>query len=184
MYEDDLVFAGRETRHERRETGNETSDKRQERTREGERREGRRDPEGYRISHKMSTLGNRQCLKKQRWRPGARNKLALVPSNDALSFTQPSQSTSTALRTPCAYKQTITTDLVQRPMARSNNRIGGVTATCLKVQTASALYAVRQHRLHFMAFFAAFIAFAFIAFFIALGAGAAAAAFFFAIAGS
>ena len=38
-YEDDLVFAGRETRHERRETGNETSDKRQERTREGERRE-------------------------------------------------------------------------------------------------------------------------------------------------
>ena len=141
--------------------------------------------EFQRISHKMSTLGNRQCPKKKRWRPGARNKLALVPSDDALSFTQPSQSTSTALRTPCAYKQTITTDLVQRPMARSNNRIDGVTATCLKVQTASALYAVRQHRLHFMAFFAAFIAFAFIAFFMAFGAaGAGAAAFFFAMASS
>merc|ERR1719473_1796404 len=32
-------------------------------------------------------------------------------------------------RTPCAYQQTIPIDLVQSPMARSNNRISGATAT-------------------------------------------------------
>ena len=55
--------------------------------------------------------------------------LLLILSVYALSFTQPSQSSSIALRTPCAYQQTITIDLVQGPMARSNNRIGGATAT-------------------------------------------------------